>query len=257
MKRLFLFELQKLKRQKSLYICSAVVIGLLFLMVLASFILNKYLGEFMETEAPNAVEIVLTAISSSDFTLIVSIFIVLYVCGDFGDKTIKNIYSRGFSRTEVYFTKYLICMAYIVIMYAVTLLFALAMGSAFFGYGTVEGHVFWSLFGQLLVCLAYASFVFGISFMVKKMGIAFAVVILAPAALTVITTVIDVIIQVNLETYNPDSLMFSDFWLDGMLTTLSNAAATTVKTVLANVLPVVYGAAFVTAGYLVNRKAEV
>ena len=256
MKRLFLFELHKLKKQKSLYICSAVVLALLFLMVLANFILYKYLEVTMQ--AANAVEITLSAINSSDFNLIVSIFIVLYVCGDFGYKTIKNIYSRGFSRTEVFFAKYIICVAYVVIMFIVTELFALAMGSAFFGYRTVDGHVFWSVFGQLLVCLAYASFVFAISFMVKKMGIAFAVVILAPAAITVITTVIDVIIMVNAgETMSQDSFMFSEFWLDGMLVTLSNATASTVKTVLASVLPVVYGAVFVTAGYLVNRKTEV
>ena len=258
MKNLLLFELHKLKKQKSLYICSAVIVALLFLMTLANFILDKYLSDLLGTQAPTAVQTVLTSINASDFTLVVSIFIVLYVCGDFGQKTIKNIYSRGFSRTEVYFTKYIICVVYVIIMYAITELFALAIGSAFFGFKPQEGHIFWSLFGQLLVCIAYASFVFAVANMIKRMGIALAVVILAPAALTVIMTVIDVIIQVNLsEAMSEDVFLVSELWFDGMLATLSNASANVVKTVLANVLPVLYGAIFITAGYLVNRKTEV
>lgn len=257
MKRLFLFELHKLKKQKSLYICSAVILALLFFLVLANFILLKYMGEYVESEAPTAVEIMLSAIDSSDFILVSSIFIVLYVCGDFSQKTIKNIYSRGFSRAEVYFVKYLICLAYTVIMFVVFQLFTLAVGSAFFGFKPYGGNIFWLFFGQLLVCLAYASIIFAVATMVKKTGIAIAIAIIAPAAITVATTVIDVIIQVNFETLSEDSFMFSSFWLDGMLLALSDAAASVEKIVVSCVLPVVYGSAFTLAGYFVNRRTEV
>lgn len=257
MKRLFLFELQKLKKQKSLYICSAVIVAMLLLTVLADYIMYCTFGIDTSGGEPTAVTSMLKAISASDFTLIASIFIVIYVCADYSQKTIKNMYSRGFSRTEVFFVKYIICVAYIIIMYAVSLLFTLAVGSAFFGFKTVEGHVFWSLFGQLLVCIAYVSFVFAICNMVKSMGISLAIVIAAPMALAATMTVIDFVIILRSETFNEDALMVSGFWLDGMLSTLSSATANTVKTVLSNVLPVVYGAGFVTLGYLINRKTEV
>ncbi|MDE7379504.1 MAG: ABC transporter permease [Clostridia bacterium] len=255
MKKLLHFELFKLRKQKSLYICSAVVLGLLLLLVLAQYILIQSFGGG-ETSL-SAVDIIITAVSASDFSLIVSIFIVLYVCGDYSQKTIKNIYSRGFSRTKVYFAKFIICMAYVVIMYIITELFALILGSAFFGFKAQGDNIFWLLLGQLFVCLAYASFAFGICNMVKRTGIAFTIVLLAPVALTVLLSVLDAIIIVSLENFDENAFKCVNLWFDGMLTILSDTTSKVRDIVLSSILPVVYGALFIGGGYLVNRNTEV
>ena len=72
MKKLLQFELYKLKKQKSLYICSALVLAGFLLSVLATFALMKLMGGLLEEEAvsPTAVETMLSAVSMSDFTLI-------------------------------------------------------------------------------------------------------------------------------------------------------------------------------------------
>ena len=48
----------------------------------------------------------LNAIDSGEFILLFTIFAVIYICDDYiRQKTIKNVYSHGFSRTQVFFSK--------------------------------------------------------------------------------------------------------------------------------------------------------
>lgn len=248
MKKLFKFELFKLRKQKSLYICSALILVLLLLELLLSMLMTKAFGEeFMTTLS--AIDVVLSAVSSADFTLLASIFIVIYVCGDFGQQTIKNIYSRGFSRTEVYFVKLIICIAYTVAMFIITELFALAMGSAFYGFKPQEGHIFALLLGQLLACIAFTTFAFAVCHLIKRTGIAIILVIFVPSVLSLILSLMDVIIRA-------DDFKIVNCWLDGMIASLDSTASVT-TIVLGCILPVVYGALFVTGGFFLNRRIEV
>lgn len=261
--KLLQFELFKLRKQKSLYICSAIILAGLFLSVAASFVLTRTLGGLdglfeEEIPVPTAVDMVLSAVSAADFTLIAGIFIALYVCGDYSQKTIKNIYSRGFSRSDVYFAKLIICVGYVVIMYIITELFALAVGSAFFGFEPQGGNIFWLLLGQLFVCIASASFCYAIANIIKKTGVVLAIVILVPVALTVILTLVDTVIKVYMaDIIKIENFALSDYWLDGMLMVLADAKASVTKIVVSCILPVIYAALFLTAGYLVNRNTEV
>lgn len=249
MKNLFKFELFKLRKQKSLYICSGLILVMVLFTLLISLLLFNALGEEYMTK-PTAINVMLSSVSAADFTLIAGIFVVLYVCGDFGQQTIKNIYSRGFSRTEVYFVKLIICVAYTVAMFIITELFALAMGSAFFGFKPQEGHIFALLLGQLLACIAYATFVFAVCHLIKRTGIAIVVVIFVPMVLSLILSLLDTIIRA-------DNFKLVDYWLDGMLTSLSDASASVTTIVVGCILPVVYAALFVTGGFFLNRKSEV
>lgn len=249
MKKLLKFELYKLKKTKSLYICSAIILALLLFSLLIRLLLTKTWGEEL-MEKPSAVGSMLSSINSSDFILVVGIFIALYVCGDFSQHTIKNIFSRGFSRAGVYFSKLIICVAYVVIMYFITVLFGLAMSSAFFGYRAEEGHILALLFGQLLVCIAYATFAFSLSYIIKRTGIAVAVVIFAPTVISLVLALIDAAIQ-------SESFQISNYWLDGILLRLSATASSVKVIVVSCILPVVYSALFVTLGYFINGNAEV
>lgn len=258
MKKLLQFELHKLKKQKSLYICSALVLAGFLLSVLATFALMKLMGDLFEEEAvsPTAVETMLSAVSMSDFTLITGIFIALYVCGDYSQKTIKNIYSRGFSRTNVFMSKLIVCIAYIIIMFIITELFALAVGSALYGFKAQGKNIGWLMLGQLFVCIAYACFAFSASNTVKKTGVALAIVILIPMGVTLVLTLVDVLIKLGLkDIVDVGDFSLSDYWLDGLL--LSDTAASVKKIVLSCILPVIYGALFFAAGFVANRKAEV
>lgn len=257
MKKLLSFELFKLRKQKSLYICSAVLLVALFLTILLNYVIYNTFGSFIGDvmEKPGAVSSVLSAANAADFTLIVGIFIALYVCSDFSQHTIKNIYSRGFSRTEVYFSKLIVCVAYTVIMYFITLLFAFILGCAFFGFKYESGHIVALLLGQLITCVAYSCFTFAISYMIKKNGAAIALTIIAPIVITLILSLIDAAIAID--GANSDRLWASDFWLDGISSNLSRAGASVKTIIIGCIIPIAYGGMFVAAGYFVDRYAEV
>ena len=254
MKGLLRFELFKLRKRKSLYICTAVMLGILLLSLLASYAIYESMKEWMqeigEDYSPSVISYVLSATSSANFTLIVGIFIALYVCEDFGQKTVKNIYSRGFSRSGVYFSKLIICAAYVVIAFVIIELFTLAMGSALFGYRAEEGHIFALLLGQLLVCLAYASFTFGIGFAVKKQGFVIAISIIAPTVISLILAIVDISID-------KENFRLSNYWLDGISINLANPLCEIIDIVLGCILPIAYSVLFLTAGFFLYRKSEV
>lgn len=107
MKNLLKFEFHKLFKQKSFYICTIIMLVLSFFSIL----LNKSLANNPELNMamPMVMSSLLTAVNSSNFTMICGIFIALFVCTDYDQQTIKNVYSRGFSRSKVYFAKYIVC----------------------------------------------------------------------------------------------------------------------------------------------------
>ena len=121
MKDLLKFEFYKLKKQKSFYICTAVILAMSFLGAL----LTKLLADNnagLNTVVLSGQSTMLSAISSSNFTMICSIFIALFVCADHSEQTIKNIYSRGFSKGTVYFAKYTVGVVATATMFVLTLL---------------------------------------------------------------------------------------------------------------------------------------
>ena len=159
MNNLLKFEFRKLFNQKSFYICTGVMLALSFIAML----FNKALAENsdLNTVMPTAKSALLSAISSSNFTIICGIFIALFVCTDYDQQTIKNVYSRGFSRNSVYFAKYIVCVISTIVMFAVILVFTYVAGDVFFK-GTAEtGNYLGLIAGQFLYCLAYSSFEIG------------------------------------------------------------------------------------------------
>ena len=90
MNNLLKFEFRKLFNQKSFYICTGVMLALSFIAML----FNKALAENsdLNTVMPTAKSALLSAISSSNFTIICGIFIALFVCTDYDQQTIKNVY---------------------------------------------------------------------------------------------------------------------------------------------------------------------
>lgn len=247
MKSLLRFEFFKMRKRKSLYICTAVMLSIIFLALLASY---EMMQEWDIGYVPSAITYVLSATGTCDFAMIAGIFVALYVCEDFGQRTVKNVYSRGFSRVGVYFSKLIICALYVVAAFLLVELFTLAFGSLLFEYRVEEGHILALLLGQLLVCLAYASFAFAVGFMVKKTGIAIAISIVAPIAVSFVLALLDVYID-------SETFFLSDYWLEGISNSLSNPLTEVKDIVVGCILPVIYSALFVTAGFFVHRKAEV
>lgn len=247
MNNLLKFEFRKLFRQKSFYICTAVMLALSFVGLL----LNKIFAENTDfnTAMPTAKSALIFAISSSNFTMICGIFVALFVCADYDQQTIKNIYSRGFSRSSVYFAKYIASVIATVIMLAVTFLFTYVAGAVMF-VGTAEtGNYVGLISGQILYCIAYSAFVFALSLVVKKVGISIALAILGPSLIGTVINLADAVLKI-------ENFRIGSYWLGGFIGDLTSLSTDTARLAACIVLSLIYTAIFVVAGYLINRRQE-
>ncbi len=247
MNNLMKFEFRKLFKQKSFYICTAVMLGMSFIGLL----LNKALASNPDFNIvlPTASSALLSAVSSSSFTMVCGIFIALFVCTDYDQQTIKNVYSRGFSRSEVYFSKLILCVVSTVVMFAATLVFTYIAGAAMFD-GTAEsGNYAGLIAGQFLYCLAYSSFVFSVSLIVKKVGISIALAILGPSLIGTVINLADAFLKTN-------NFKIGSYWFDGFIGDLTSHATDSSRLIVCIVLSIIYAAVFVATGYLINRKQE-
>lgn len=237
------FEFHKLFRQKSFYICTAVMVAMSFIGILIS----KVLAE--DATQISGAYFLLGAISNADFTIICGIFIALFTCTDYSWQTIKNVYSRGYSRSFVYFAKFIVCIAATCAMFVVTILFNYAAGSIFF-HGTAEsGNYAGLLAGQLLFCIAYTSFVFAVSLSTKKSGLSIAIAILGPLVVELLLTFADSLIKSK-------TFKIADYWFNSFAYDLTDLAISGTRLWVCIALSIAYGAAFIAAGYLINRKQD-
>ena len=248
MKNLLRFEFHKLLKQKSFYICTLIMLALSWLGML----LNKALIENPEFNMamPAAKSMLLSAVSSSNFTMLCGIFIALFACTDYDQQTIKNVYSRGFSRGNVYFAKYIVCMISTVAMFIATLIFTYVVGTTMFDGKAETGNYAGLIAGQMLYCLAYSSFVFAVSLVIKKVGVSVALAIVGPSLIGTVINLIDAFLKT-------DKFKIASYWLDGFLGDLSSVSTDGSRLVVCIVLSAVYAVIFCLMGYSIHKKQEI
>ncbi|MCD7728627.1 MAG: ABC transporter permease [Clostridia bacterium] len=248
MGNLLKYETRKLFKAKSFYICLIVLAVYIFFTVL----IEKTLYDAWSDEAPlfdlpTAAEILQSALSSGITTIILGIFAALFACEDYADGTIKNIYSKGYARVKVYFCKFITLCIFSFAACVISWLCGYIFGAIYFDSGTINGNTIASLIAQFVIVAGYTAMFFAISMVIRKTGGSIAACIVAPLLITLILSLID-------SFFNLENFAFADYWLDGLLTSVSSADG---KIALAIILPVIYGAVFTAIGILINRRQEV
>ena len=222
MNRLLKSDLYKLSKMKSIFICALILIvmgiGLIFLL--------DFSGTMVQTAVDNGVSIELngseeqalqiftnqTAASlfpsslGGDGVLFSIIVISIFVACEFGFGTIKNIASRGFSRTKIYLSK-LIFSCGVAVFFSLLFCAAYTLTAAgLWGWGDA-GPEFWKnaagLLGlNLLLNCAYASLFTMISSLIRQTGgaiaINFCVMPFAPMLLELLQMAIEKLFHVTM-----------------------------------------------------------
>ena len=225
MGRLLRFEFRKLFRQPSFYICTGILAALTFLSIYSSYVVSRLLlDELGIAQTPSALSElagmtarsqVTTALGGSNVTLILGIFVSLFVCSDYVEGTAKNIIGRGYSRTAWLTAKLTAVLTAALIMAAATLL--VTFGAAFGFWGLGKG---WEIMDgvrilvQLLLILAHAAFFALFSLLIRKSGGAVAFNILVPIAVTLTLTILGLLIFEETDT-------LSRWWLPSVLSTVA------------------------------------
>lgn len=218
MKNLLKLEFRKLRKQKSFYICMVVMIGLLLLSVLTVNALSEDDLEISGQFGSSVIDVMVNAVNNSSFILIAGIFVVLLVCDDYEQQTIKNIYAKGYSRKQVYLSKLISVYIAATIMFIMVMISAFALGSYYFGIGAIDVFKFICVIAvQYLVCMANVGLSFLLSSLLRKNGSSIAATIIVPMIVNMLLGVLDSFIK--LEKFSTSSLWISSF--TGDLSTLT------------------------------------
>ena len=242
MVNLIKLELHKLFRQPLFYVCNLIII----LISIISYIINISLVNNDTVLDINY--ILINHLSSNNLLLINAIFIALYSTKDYNEDTLKNIYSRGYSKNKVYIAKFLIILIFIFISFIISLLFTYILNNNLNINKEINNKLIIYLIIEFIIYIAYSSFYYLIANILKKSGSSIAGIIIIPLLITLIFNMLDNIFKV-------ESFSFNILWLDNSLNNLKDFNNSNLLLNLA--LAILYLIIFNLIGLLVNKKIEI
>lgn len=194
-------DMYKLKKAKSFWICVIISIALSVLMTIVIDLTYKMIDDSQsqasvsdETMQENGMNIsigntpltyddlsgsrMLLTNFGSDASILIAIFISLFVSGEFTYGTIKNLASKNCSRTQIYLSKLMISIGSAIFLTLLSVAISTLAGTALWGFGEVSSSgakslVIGSLI-ELLLITAFASLFVMVSMVVRQNGVAIA-----------------------------------------------------------------------------------
>lgn len=269
MSDLLVFEFRKLKRQKSFYICTAIMLVLLIMMAVLTVSLQNITSEVMEEPSGDGIDISISvngtetqstytvfdfmigAVSITSFETVAGIFAVLFVCADYEQQTIKNILARGYSRSAVCISKFISVFATTAIMFAVTEVSAFVIGVICFDIGKVAAFKFFTvILTQYLSAMASVALAIFIAFRIRRNGGSIAGVILVPSIVELILALADSYLDLG-------KLSLSDLWLSSFISDLLSTSVEVKRMVVCAIASLIYIALFAFLSIRQSKKTEV
>ena len=255
MKQLLKFELRKLLRSKSFYIC----LGICLFMLIVNGITNKLLENMIK----EAVEQIgqpyalssgaitsMKATFNNNTAIIEGVIITIIVCEDFVGDTIKNIYSKGYTRRQVYFAKLISSLIAFFAIFIAGMITSFLLGLALFRQIGEVGNLFIpSMIGIILISLAYFAVDFSIAIMTKKIAPSIIVAVIGPTIMLLLCALIDAII-------GSKTFSISDYWLSGLLTNLSLTVVESKDVIAAVIESLIFIVTFGLLSFFVNNKKD-
>ncbi len=252
MKKLLKFELRKLMRGKLLYISAALVavlafVSLLILKATQGIVDPMFRDEFSRT----GTEEILLAVDSSYFMMVAGIFVAVFVCDDYTQQTLKNIYARGYTRINVTLSKLIATVLASSAIYFLSVLSGFVFASLIFETGEANIGELLSVFSvQYISVLANIFLFFALSVLIKKKGLAVAAVILVPFVSELLLSLLDLMLMFE------NAPVFSEYWLTTFPSDLTNVDVPDKKLLVCLFGSLVYIAVFAFLGNFFNRKSE-
>lgn len=255
MGRLIKFELIKMFKQISFYICGGCILLFSVLSVCIGIFTKNVFGDLVSLfgEMPSGYKYTVSAINSCNYTVILAIVICIGICVDYSRKTFKNIWARGFTRTQVFIAKEVSAVVAALIYGISSMLVSFALSSIVFGVGNNwDGITFVALLMQLVICVAFASVFVSIAFFVKNLAAALVISILGVSLVSLGATIIELI-----GSFYEVDIQVKQFLLTENLTRLSSYYTITVDNICMSFLcSVGFIATFMVCAWLKLRKDE-
>ena len=250
MGKLFHFELYKLPRQRSFWICAGITAGLTILSALATqamlLLLQSESGLLIEGPM-GGWDYMTGVVSNGELTVLTAIFVSIFVSSDSSGNTLKNVCARGYSRDCIYFAKYLAALIGTLLMFALDALVSLLIGSALWGFGPVDGSLLTVLY-LLVIYVCYFTLFFFVSILIGRIGASVAINVAGPILLSALFSILDILLR---------DVTVSDYWFSHFFNVPRDAAASPGELGLALGLSALYGSLALIGGWLLFRRKEI
>lgn len=212
MGKLLAFEFRKLFRLKSFYICTGITL-LMGILTLRAF---SHGGAGYDGFVS-----LLKAVDNSSLTMLLGIWTAIFICDDYTAGTIRNIVTRGYTRTSIFFSKLIVLCCGTLIMLVLDWIVSCIAGEAMWGKAqTVLSIGFMkSLMAQLMLVIAYACLCNAIASAVQKTGVAVAICAVMPVAVFLLLSFIEITLANRGNSIGAMSL--EQYWLNDMISAVS------------------------------------
>lgn len=280
MKQLLKFEMRKLFRARVLYICLGIMVLLLLIFAGTNKLIDSAIYGFYEEGeeyspedfytssddevsgnmvnsmgispgANNGLNRMLGSLSNVYVIMVLGVFAAVFICGDFGNNVVKNIITKGYTRTEIYFSKYIITLAVSLAFSLIAMLVSFLCGTFMWNIGSGwSAKVILLIVLQLISVAAYSSLFVFLAAWLKRVGTTLAACIAIPIAMPLILGLLELLLIKS-------EIIFSNYWLAGNFTLLSEITASSKDIFTALICSLVYLIIFTSCGWLIARKREV
>ena len=208
------------------------------------------------------------SISQTDIQLLIAIFISIFVAGEFSNGTIKMIVSKGYSRSKIYWSKFISGIIAANVMTVIVVVVTTLLGCIIWGWndpvtGAAAGaiDVLKFLLVQFALNTALTAMFIGFSMMFKSLGISIAVSIVMYSFGSVIFVLMDAVVNglCQVLEYNPSDLPFlpSEAWIVQAVANTSTLDMSNHDLIVGLVVSLVYGALFTFIGMWSFKKNDI
>lgn len=237
MNRLIKFQVRNMFKQKSFYVC-------LCLLILMGPILT-FIGAF-NTPNYETIKVVpqMVNLLSGEISLLSTIFIALFCCLDFNEGTTKNIVGRGYSRTQVLLSKYIVSLIGLFSFYIISFIVIFCL----FGINGLgfENVMLYSIINSIFRIIAYTIFFSTISFILEKNGSAIIACLFAPSIIQTILSLVDSKLKIDI----------SKYWISNVSNEfLSNSSLANLNYSI--IFYIIYIVIFIALGINIIKKREI
>lgn len=216
MGKLLHFEFHKLIRQKSFYICLAVAVAMLFVSTYTTYLMQKDAVDIGQMGI-DGMSVMIGAVSGGTLSMVIGVFVPLFVCEDYVSGTIRNIVTRGYTRLGIFSAKLIAVLFASAIMTIACMAAGYLVGTIFCvpGEQPFDADTVKTLLCQLAVMLAEASLFYAISTVLQKTGGAIAICLVLPMVLTIVLALADTALAEK-------EIQLSGYWLERISGTLAS-----------------------------------
>ena len=250
MANLIKFEFRKLFKSKLFYVCGIILIASIFLTLATLKISYNLLKDSPYAIGDTTTVLDVLKATNTVLPLLLAVFVVIFVCEDYTSDTIKNIYAKGYSKTSIFFSKYLVSLIVCLIYLAIDLLFKFVFGViTYSNFGEFNFHYLATLLNIGLIFLCYHAFYFMITISIRKLGLCIASAIIIPSIIEILLLLVDIVIR-------NDKIKFINYSLDGRLGLLQGASVSNTELWITLVYGIIFIAIFMVSAFFINKKRD-